>query len=38
MYTNNVDKSNDDYTTVIVRKGRKLEFDISTPEKGSVLR
>ncbi|XP_050458976.1 SEC14-like protein 2 [Cataglyphis hispanica] len=37
MYTNNVDKSNDDYTSVIVRKGRKLEFDISTLEKGSIL-
>lgn len=37
MYTNNMDKSNDDYTTVTVRKGKKLEFDISTLEKGSIL-
>lgn len=33
-----MDKSNDDYTTVTVRKGKKLEFDISTLEKGSILR
>ncbi|KMQ96420.1 sec14-like protein 2-like protein [Lasius niger] len=37
MYTNNMDKLNDDYTTVVVRKGGKLELDISTPEKGSIL-
>lgn len=38
MYTNNADKLNDDYTTVVVRKGGKLEFDISAPIKGSILR
>ncbi|CAL1684857.1 unnamed protein product [Lasius platythorax] len=37
MYTNNMDKLNDDYTTVVVRKGGKLELDISTPERGSIL-
>lgn len=37
MYTNNTDKLNDDYTSVVVRKGGKLEFDISAPIKGSIL-
>ncbi|XP_012231463.1 SEC14-like protein 2 [Linepithema humile] len=38
MYANadNI-KSNEDYTTVIVRKGGKLEFDISAPQEGSIL-
>jgi len=38
MYTKNTDKLNDDYTSVVVRKGGKLEFDISAPIKGSILR
>ncbi|XP_025073795.1 SEC14-like protein 4 [Pogonomyrmex barbatus] len=38
LYANNMDKPNEDYTTVIVRKGGKLEFDISAPEVGSILR
>lgn len=33
-----MDKPNEDYTTVVVRKGGKLEFDISAPEEGSILR
>lgn len=33
-----MDKSNEDYTTVVVQKGGKLEFDISAPEEGSILR
>ncbi|XP_039308482.1 SEC14-like protein 2 isoform X2 [Solenopsis invicta] len=37
LYTNNMDKPNEDYTTVVVRKGGKLEFDISAPEVGSIL-
>lgn len=37
MYTKNMDKSNEDYTTVVVQKGDKLEFDISAPEEGSIL-
>ncbi|XP_026827652.1 SEC14-like protein 2 isoform X2 [Ooceraea biroi] len=37
MYVNNTDKSNEDYTTVIVRKGGKLEFDIDTSEVGCIL-
>ncbi|XP_018372744.1 PREDICTED: SEC14-like protein 2 [Trachymyrmex cornetzi] len=37
MYINNMDKLNEDYTTVVVRKGGKLEFDISVPEEGSIL-
>ncbi|XP_071574042.1 SEC14-like protein 2 isoform X1 [Temnothorax nylanderi] len=37
LYTKNMDKSNEDYTTVVVQKGGKLEFDISTPEVGSIL-
>jgi len=38
LYTKNMDKSNENYTTVVVRKGGKLEFDISAPEVGSILR
>lgn len=38
LYTENIDKPKEDYTTVIVRKGGKLEFDISAPEVGSILR
>jgi hypothetical protein len=37
MY-NNTDKPNEDYTTIVIRKGGKLEFDIDTPEAGSILR
>ncbi|XP_028050292.1 SEC14-like protein 2 isoform X2 [Monomorium pharaonis] len=37
LYTKNMDKTNEDYTTVVVRKGGKLEFDISAPEVGSIL-
>ncbi|KAG5322252.1 S14L2 protein, partial [Pseudoatta argentina] len=37
IYINNMDKLNEDYTTVVVRKGGKLEFDISAPEEGSIL-
>ncbi|KAL0122380.1 hypothetical protein PUN28_007242 [Cardiocondyla obscurior] len=37
LYTNKIDKPNEDYTTVVVRKGGKLEFDISAPEVGSIL-
>lgn len=37
IYTSNMDKPNEDYTTVVVRKGGKLEFDISAPEEGSIL-
>lgn len=37
LYTKNTDKLNDDYTTVVVRKGGKLELDISAPVKGSIL-
>ncbi|KYN07480.1 SEC14-like protein 2 [Cyphomyrmex costatus] len=37
IYTKNMDKPNEDYTTVVVRKGGKLEFDISAPEVGSIL-
>ncbi|KAH0954641.1 hypothetical protein HN011_003763 [Eciton burchellii] len=36
MY-NNTDKPNEDYTTIVIRKGGKLEFDIDTPEAGSIL-
>ncbi|KAL6265077.1 hypothetical protein P5V15_005168 [Pogonomyrmex californicus] len=37
LYSKNMDKPNEDYTTVTVRKGGKLEFDISAPEVGSIL-
>ncbi|KYM82534.1 SEC14-like protein 2 [Atta colombica] len=37
IYIKNMDKLNEDYTTVVVRKGGKLEFDISAPEVGSIL-
>lgn len=37
MYIN-TDKVNEDFTTAVVRKGGKLEFDIITPEVGSILR
>jgi len=38
LYVDNMDnKPNEDYTTVVVRKGGKLEFDISAPEEGSIL-
>lgn len=33
-----MEKLNEDYTTVVVQKGGKLEFDISAPEVGSILR
>lgn len=36
MYIN-TDKVNEDFTTAVVRKGGKLEFDIITPEVGSIL-
>jgi len=38
LYTSNAEKLNEDYTTVVVQKGGKLEFDISAPEVGSILR
>ncbi|XP_011873997.1 PREDICTED: SEC14-like protein 2 isoform X2 [Vollenhovia emeryi] len=37
QYAKKVDKPTDNYTTVVVRKGGKLEFDISAPEEGSIL-
>lgn len=38
LYANNIDKSiNENYTTVVIRKGGKLEFDVSAPEVGSIL-
>lgn len=33
-----MDNISDEYTTVIVRKGGKIEFDLSASEMGSVLR
>ncbi|EFN84723.1 SEC14-like protein 2 [Harpegnathos saltator] len=37
MYISNADKLNEDYTTVVIRKGRKIEFDVSASEVGSIL-
>lgn len=38
MYVKNAEKINQDYTTVVVRKGGKLEVDVSASESGSILR
>ncbi|XP_020282345.1 SEC14-like protein 2 isoform X2 [Pseudomyrmex gracilis] len=37
MYVKNSEKINQDYTTVVVRKGGKLEVDVCTSESGSLL-
>lgn len=38
MYVNNADRDNQNYTTVTIRKGGKLELDMSASEMGSLLR
>lgn len=37
LYVNNTDKDMQDYTTVTIRKGGKLELDMSASEMGSLL-
>ncbi|XP_014467504.1 PREDICTED: SEC14-like protein 2 [Dinoponera quadriceps] len=37
MYANNTDKLSEEHTTVIVRKGGKIEFDVTASEAGSIL-
>lgn len=38
MYASKTDKISDEYTTVVIRKGGKIEFDIFASEVGSILR
>lgn len=38
MYVNNTEKDKENFTTVTIKKGGKLELDIPASEMGSLLR